>query len=566
MTTQTANTAPISAETASVLQALAGGDANLLDEIRRVLGQEPMPAAAALRRLIDAKLIDADALAAALARRYGLRVLSGDELRKHRVRAEGFSARFLSENWIVPLTGPKGEAVIAVLHPGDAQAPAMLRRALGGSAELAVLSMPDLEAMMRAVGYGGDPSTDGPAGPGDDEIAQLRDLASGSPVVMRVREIIQRAIDQRATDIHLEPMRDRLLLRFRIDGILRVVPPPPRGEAEAIVSRVKVLAGLDIAERRRPQDGGVRMALEGREIELRVATLPSIHGETLVVRILNRDGQLLELAGLGMSAHAQAKMELLLEHTHGMILAAGPTGSGKTTTLAGAVARLNDPGRKIVTIEDPVEYQIPGVIQTHIQPAIGLTFSTALRAFVRQDPDVILVGEVRDPETAKAAIQAALTGHLVLSTVHANTAAASLIRLRDLGVESYLLTAALRGIVAQRLVRRLCDACKRRAVVGPECRSDPRYAAVGLREGETVWSAPGCARCEDTGYRGRLAVFEILTMEGDIPALTQSGAGNIEIERAALEGGMVTMGQDAAEKARAGLTSAAEVVRVTGLR
>ena len=409
--------------------------------------------------------------------------------------------------------------------------------------------------------------TSGEKGASEDAIADLRDLASGAPVVVAVDDMFRRALDLRATDIHIEPMRSRLILRFRVDGVLRVMPSPPLEIGEAIVSRIKVLAGLDIAERRKPQDGGMRLRIGERDVELRVATLASIHGETLVMRILQREGTLIDLQSIGLGERDRHTLNRLLDHVHGLIAVAGPTGSGKTTTLAAALTRLNDPGRKIVTIEDPVEYQIPGIVQAQIQPAIGLTFSAAIRSFVRQDPDVILVGEIRDGETARVATQAALTGHLVLTTVHANTAAAAFTRLRDLGVESFLLVGAMRGIVAQRLVRRLCEHCKKPSRLSrATLEADERYEAVGFTANSPVWEATGCARCGGAGFRGRIAVFEILTMSDTIVRLASEGADNAQIEAAALAEGMTTMADDAVQKALAGQTSPAEVIRVTGFR
>jgi general secretion pathway protein E len=285
------------------------------------------------------------------------------------------------------------------------------------------------------------------------------------------------------------------------------------------------------------------------------------------MRILQREGTLIDLQGIGLGERDRQTLNRLLDHIHGMIAVAGPTGSGKTTTLAAALSKLNDPGRKIVTIEDPVEYQIPGIVQAQIQPAIGLTFSAAIRSFVRQDPDVILVGEIRDGETARVAIQAALTGHLVLTTVHANTAAAAFTRLRDLGVESFLLVGAVRGIVSQRLVRRLCEHCKKPGRLSPETlAADPRYEAVGFTAESRIFEAVGCARCSGSGFRGRIAVFEILTMSDRIVNLASAGADNARIEAAALEEGMTTMADDAVQKALQGLTAPAEVIRVTGFR
>jgi len=532
-----------------------------------LLGDGPLRAAD-IHRLVEAQMADPDALAALLAQLCDVRLLDSETVRDCQPTLSGLSLRFLTENWLVPLADAGGAVLIGALHPGDMEPIEALVTALGRPAELCAIPAPDIEACLQRLASSGEAEA-GPAADRStaDAVAGLRDLASGAPVVVAVDDMMRRALDLRATDIHIEPMRGRLILRYRIDGVLRVMPPPPAEMGEAIVSRIKVLAGLDIAERRKPQDGGMRMQVGERDVELRVATLASIHGETLVMRILQREGTLLDLTAVGLGERDRQSLLRLLDHTHGMIAVAGPTGSGKTTTLAAALSRLNDPGRKIVTIEDPVEYQIPGIVQAQIQPAIGLTFSAAIRSFVRQDPDVILVGEIRDGETAHVAIQAALTGHLVLTTVHANTSAAAFTRLRDLGVENYLLVGAVRGVVAQRLVRRLCDHCKRPfTMTEAHLAAEPRFAAVGFRAGETVHEAVGCARCNGAGYRGRIAVFEILVLTDRVMELAAQGADNNRIEAAALQDGMSTMSDDAADKARQGLTSPAEVVRVTGFR
>jgi len=552
----------------TMLSAMADAGLASLDAIRNVLGDIERPRAADLHRLVETQLVDADALATFLANFFRLRLMDRTVVNSSRATAQKLSLRFLMDNWVMPLATDDGEMLIGVLHPGDREPIEALLSVMDEQAELCVVSAPDLEACLQRL-YGatdaGETVRDGDAS--DAAIADLRDLASGAPVVVAVDDMFRRALDLRATDIHIEPMRTRLVLRFRIDGVLRVMPSPAQDLGEAIVSRIKVLAGLDIAERRKPQDGSMRLRIGERDIELRVATLASIHGETLAMRILQREGTLIDLQAVGLGDRDRHTLYRLLDHVHGLIAVAGPTGSGKTTTLAAALSRLNDPGRKIVTIEDPVEYQIPGIVQAQIQPAIGLTFSAAIRSFVRQDPDVILVGEIRDGETAHVAVQAALTGHLVLTTVHANTAAAAFTRLRDLGVETFLLVGAVRGIVAQRLVRRLCDHCKRPMRLSDEVlASDERYEAVGFTRDSPVFEAVGCARCSGAGFRGRIAVFEILTMSDTIVKLASAGADNAQIEAAALAEGMTTMADDAVQKALAGLTSPAEVIRVTGFR
>jgi len=552
----------------SLLAALSDAGLASREATRDLFGENEASRASDLHRLIEAQIVDADALAGFLSSYYGVRLLDRQQLADYKPAAQNLSNRFLVENWIAPLTAPDGHLVIGVLHPGDDDPITALRAVLDGEAEVCVIPAPDLETCLEHLsGAQYVAQATGEGATSEAAIDSLRDLASGAPVVVVVDDIFKRALDLRATDIHIEPMRGRLVMRFRIDGVLRIMPSPPHEMSDAIVSRIKVLAGLDITERRKPQDGAMRLPVGDREIELRVATLTSIHGETVVMRILHRDSVLLDFAGVGLDEDDRRIMHRLLEHTHGMIAVAGPTGSGKTTTLAAALSRLNDPGRKIVTIEDPVEYQIPGIVQSQINTAAGMTFASALRAFVRQDPDVILIGEMRDGETARAAVQAALTGHLVLSTVHANTAAAAFTRMRDLGVETYLLVGALRGIISQRLLRRLCDHCKEEGVLSPELFfSDTRYQAVGFSPGQKVFNAVGCGRCNSTGYRGRIAVFEILVLDEAITELASKGADHAMIEALALERGMRTMSHDAARKAGQGLTSPAEVLRVTGFR
>jgi general secretion pathway protein E len=336
---------------------------------------------------------------------------------------------------------------------------------------------------------------------------------------------------------------------------------------QALVSRIKILSGLNIAERRLPQDGAARLRVGRSEIDVRVATMPTQHGESAVVRLLPRDRGLLELSKLGLARRDDATLRKVLALPHGMIVITGPTGSGKTTTLATMLSMLNETTRKILTIEDPVEYEIAGINQSQIKPSIGLTFATALRAFVRQDPDVIMVGEVRDSETAHIAIHAALTGHLVLTTLHTETAAAAVPRLLDLGVEGYLLKSTLRAVIAQRLVRLLCDRCKtQRKLTEQDLALDPRYGVVGFAAGDVVHEANGCERCGGTGYRGRAGIFEVLEVADEVRNLVGSHADASTLDRAAIHAGMTTMLDDAIAKCRAGLTTVAETLRVTTVR
>jgi general secretion pathway protein E len=336
---------------------------------------------------------------------------------------------------------------------------------------------------------------------------------------------------------------------------------------QALVSRIKILAGLNIAERRLPQDGAARLRVGRSEIDVRVATMPTQHGESAVIRLLPRDRGLLELPKLGLLSRDEGIVKRLLALPHGMIIITGPTGSGKTTTLATMLSMLNETTRKVLTIEDPVEYEIPGINQSQIKPSIGLTFATAMRAFVRQDPDVIMVGEVRDSETAHIAIHAALTGHLVLTTLHTETAAAAVPRLLDLGAEGFLLKSVLRAVIAQRLVRILCDRCKTpRKLTEHDIGTDPRYSMVGFKAGDVIHEANGCERCGGTGYRGRAGVFEVLEVADEVRNLVGSHSDANTLDRAAIAGGMTTMLDDAVAKCRAGVTTVPETLRVTTVR
>jgi len=356
-------------------------------------------------------------------------------------------------------------------------------------------------------------------------------------------------------------------VRMRVDGLLRQVPAPAQALPQALISRIKILAGLNIAERRLPQDGAARLHVARLDIDIRVATMPTQHGESAVIRLLPRDRGLLDIPKLGLARADEAKLRRLLDMPHGMIAITGPTGSGKTTTLATMLTVLNSPIRKILTIEDPVEYEISGVTQSQVKPSIGLTFAAAMRAFVRQDPDVIMVGEVRDAETANIAIHAALTGHLVLTTLHTETSSAAVPRLLDLGVEAFLLKSTLRAVIAQRLVRVLCDRCKSALTLSRAAMdADPQYEALGFQAGETVFEPKGCERCGGVGYRGRVGVFEVLEVNGEVRELIGPNTDSAVLDAAAARAGMTTMIEDAVAKCRAGTTSAAEALRVTTLR
>ncbi len=482
-----------------------------------------------------------------------------------------FSRRFLRETLVFPYQHADGKPRLVVADPNDVAAARAAEIVLGVPVEIEIGSYEDLAiAIAKRLGEDDEASTDAedPASArADDDIESLRDLASGAPVVRAVNDLVERAMELRATDIHIEPFRTGLVVRMRVDGLLRAVPTPPGVLPAALISRIKILAGLNIAERRLPQDGAARIRAARTEFDIRVATMPTQHGESAVIRLLPRDRGLLEIGKLGLSTHDEKILRKLLMLPHGMIVVTGPTGSGKTTTLATLLSILNESTRKILTIEDPVEYEIHGVNQSQVRPSIGLSFSNALRAFVRQDPDVIMVGEVRDAETANIAIHAALTGHLVLTTLHTETAAAAVPRLLDLGVEGFLLKSTLHAVLAQRLVRILCDRCKSKHPLKDEdFATAPRNGMLGFKAGETVHEPKGCDRCGGTGYRGRSGVFECLEMTENVRGLIGSHTGSGEIEEAAVRNGMTTMIEDAVTKCRAGVTSAAEVLRVTTVR
>jgi general secretion pathway protein E len=504
------------------------------------------------------------------ARFYGLERVSLQDMLSARPVVERFSQRFLREMTVFPYQSADESVVLAVADPADDAAKRAAEIVLGTDVAIKVASFEDitvaLNQRLRAEDIeadGGDKSFQ----PREDDIESLRDLASGAPVVRAVNDLLEKAVELRASDIHIEPLHTGLVVRMRIDGLLRPVAAPAGVLPQAVISRIKIVASLNIAERRLPQDGSARLRAGRSDIDIRVAIMPTQHGESAVIRILPKDRGLLVIQKLGFSAADDARIRRLLTLPHGMIVITGPTGSGKTTTLATALSILNEPSRKILTIEDPVEYEIPGVNQSQIKPAIGLTFAAALRSFVRQDPDVIMVGEVRDSETAHVAVHAALTGHLVLTTLHTETAAAAVPRLLDLGVEGYLLRSTLRAIVAQRLVRQLCEHCRLpKTLTKADLAEDPRLEELGFSAGERLREPCGCERCGGTGYRGRLGVFEVLELTNEIRQLIGEKTDGLKIDEAAIRAGMTTMLDDGLAKCRAGLTSPSEILRVTTVR
>ena len=521
-------------------------------------------------RSSEAADLPAGEFADEIARRFRLRRIALPELLAAPPLARLFSRRFLRETMVFPFQSAEHKPCLAVADPGETAAARAAELVFGGEIDIVVASFEDIATALNRLT--GDDEVQAPDGseepqPRDDDIESLRDLASGAPVVRAVNDLFELAVELRASDIHVEAIRSGLTVRMRVDGLLRPVPGPAGVLPQAVISRIKIVAGLNIAERRLPQDGAARLRVGRLELDVRVAVMPTRYGESAVIRLLPKDRGLLVIDKLGFAPHDDQSLRRLLALPHGMIVICGPTGSGKTTTLATALSILNEPTRKILTIEDPVEYEIAGINQLQVKPAIGLTFASALRSFVRQDPDVIMVGEVRDSETAHVAVHAALTGHLVLTTLHTENAAAAVPRLLDLGVEDFLLRSTLRAVIAQRLVRRLCDRCKSKRVLRTaDMSADPRYCAVGFDVGDEVYEPAGCESCSGAGYRGRLGIFEVLELSQQVRSLIQGSTDAAVIDRVAIQTGMTTMLDDGVAKCRSGATSVAEILRVTTVR
>ena len=459
--------------------------------------------------------------------------------------------------------GFEGERlVVAIADPGNVLVIDDIRAITGLPIIPRVATRADIEEAIRRMARFDDSVADLADLAGEDDAADLAGIEAAvdeAPIVKLINTLLGQAINERASDLHVEPGERDLRVRFRIDGVLHEVMSTPRSVSGAVVSRLKIMADLDIAERRVPQDGRVGLRINGRPVDLRVATLPSIYGEKVVIRILDKDDGVLGLDDLGFLPASVERFATSYTKPYGAILVTGPTGSGKTTTLYSTLALLNSPDKNIITVEDPVEYRLPGITQVQVNRKAGLQFATALKAILRSDPDIVLVGEVRDAETAKTAVEAALTGHLVLSTLHTNDAASSIGRLVDMGVEPYLVSSALDCVIAQRLARRLCSRCKRPIEATPE-----KVRQMGMEEAGpvTLYEAVGCKVCSDTGYRGRLAISEIMLVSEEIQRMAVDRRPSDEIRRTAVEQGMATLRTDGMEKVRLGMTTLEEVLRV----
>jgi general secretion pathway protein E len=501
-----------------------------------------------------------------LAAFYGCARVQRAELIESPFAGGTLSQRFLREKRVFPFESEPGAIMLAVAAPADPETVRAVEVALRKLVTIAVATADDIEtalaASLEAEPADGTLSAEPTAG--GDNLDELRDLAQGGPVVRAVDDLLRLAVEQRATDLHIEPFGNTLQTRLRIDGLLKAVPAPPMSMAKGLLSRIKIMAGLNITERRLPQDGRARIVINGAEIDLRVATMPTMSGEGVVIRLLRKGSGVVALDKIGLSERDEQIVRNTLQAPFGMVIVTGPTGSGKTTTLAASLSVINEPTRKILTIEDPVEYQIPGINQTQVHPTIGLTFASALRSFLRQDPDVIMVGEMRDGETAHIGVHASLTGHLVLSTLHTNTAAGAITRMIDMGVESFLLASSVRAIIGQRLVRILCGDCKQpHQLTAADLAQDVRYATLGFQAGEILHKPNGCEWCGFTGFRGRKGVFEVLEVTPRVRSAIGPKTDAVDLEKVARGEGMTTMTEDGVAKCRAGLTTIDEVFRVS---
>ncbi len=519
--------------------------------------------------LVGLGFVSADDMLGALALQLGLRYLRFSEFPRV-ISGDSYpTVKFMKQYSVVPLGRDNGVFKVAMADPLDSYAQEALRLFFGGDIEVFLSSGNDIaEAVeqyfgnsiqMTSIMEGMRDEASGMDAGGDEDVHHLRDMALEAPVVKLVNMIITRAIEDRASDIHIEAFENRVRVRYRVDGVLVDAESLPKRLQPAVISRIKIMSKLNIAERRLPQDGRIKLRVSGRETDLRVSTLPTLYGESVVMRILDRGSAMISIEDLGFSENTIEQYKRLIAIPYGMILVTGPTGSGKTTTLYASLSRINSSDRKIITIEDPVEYEIEGINQLQVKPKIGLTFANGLRHIVRQDPDVIMVGEIRDKETAEIAIHSALTGHLVFSTLHTNDAPGAVTRLLDMGVESFLVSSALSGVLAQRLVRVICPNCKR--PVSPELELLQKMGAGNVDF--TVFHGEGCEECRHTGYMGRTGIFELMMADDRISRMILDRTGADSIRQTAMARCMIPLRECGWQKVRAGVTTTEEVLRVT---
>jgi general secretion pathway protein E len=509
------------------------------------------------RILVDLGFVAQRDVLAALSEQLGAPLVTLETPPPVTPETEGLAPRFLRQFRVIPLAVHDSTLTVAMADPLDFETIATVRAVTGLKVETALAAEQEIaDAIDRY--YGESSSRDTAAaiegGEADEDLEHLRDMASEAPVIRLVNAMIAQAVEKRASDIHLEPFEKEFRVRFRVDGVLYPQEAPQRELKAAVISRIKLMAKLNIAERRLPQDGRIKVRTLGREVDLRVSTLPTLYGESVVMRLLDRSaGDFYDLRRLGFDERMLARMEHFTQLPHGIFLVTGPTGSGKSTTLYSALKRINLTDRKIITIEDPVEYQMDGINQIHVNPQIGLTFASGLRHIVRQDPDVIMVGEIRDRETADIAIRAALTGHLVFSTLHTNDAPSAITRLTDMGIENYLITSSLVAVLAQRLVRVIC----------PHCRVPDADRVAPSGETVACWRGAGCEACFGSGFTGRVGIFELMDLNDELRRLIMRNADASILTEAARRHGMRSLREDGWGKVRDGLTTAGEVLRVT---
>ncbi|MEQ1577636.1 MAG: GspE/PulE family protein [Hyphomicrobium sp.] len=520
-------------------------------------------------------LVNDSDLADVLSGLLGLDLVKADEWPERALPGIDIKPAFLKASRMVPIAADDSRIVVAVADPFNQGAIASLSFLLDRRVDSRLAASAGIEQCIERI-YGHKAVAE--AGPqvariegnesAVDDVRRLEDMASEAPVIRLVQSLVERAVAAQASDIHIEPRDDSVRVRFRIDGVLHTVETLPLTVRAALSSRIKIMAQLNIAERRLPQDGRIRINVRGRDIDLRVSTVPAMCGESVVLRILDRSSVALDFMALGFDGEALSAFQALLQQPNGIILVTGPTGSGKTTTLYTALSALNSSERKLFTVEDPIEYRLDGVNQIQVNPKIGLSFAAALRSILRQDPDIVMVGEIRDLETAEIAIRASLTGHLVLSTVHTNSAAATVTRLLDMGVEDYLMASSLKAVVAQRLVRRLCHACSEPAEVSP-AQLEKIYSIAGItgapaKSGaHSIRKACGCKQCRNTGFSGRTTIYEVLTVSEPVRDAVLTEGTERRIEDAARASGMVPMISNGIAKVLAGETTLEEVLRVT---
>jgi general secretion pathway protein E len=515
------------------------------------------------RVLVQLGLVSESDVMQALAQQLDVPFIAEDAFPVTPPAVEGLLPEFMSSQRLVPVRRDGDALVVAMTMPQDAFLLKALRLATACEIRPALATDSAIErALAQPVDTSSESDDTELESDSGDFVEHLKDLASEAPVIRLVNAIVTKVIELRASDIHLEPFDDGLHVRYRVDGVLldgELVPPR---HSAAVSSRVKLLAHLDIAERRLPQDGRIKIRVKGRELDLRVSTVPTVHGESVVMRVLDRANVRLSLESMGFASDCLSQFNTMLAKPHGIVLVTGPTGSGKTTTLYAALAKLDSETQKIITVEDPVEYQLAGINQIQVHPQIGLTFANALRSILRQDPDIIMIGEMRDGETAQIAVQSALTGHLVLSTLHTNTAAGAVTRLQDMGVEPYLITSSVNGILAQRLVRALCDHCKE-----PFEPSAELLASSGLarfhQPGQPLYQPRGCSQCRGAGYLGRTGIHELLVLDDQVRRAILDGSDANALNAIAARAGMLSLYEDGLRKVVAGKTSLDELLRVT---